>query len=165
VVPCILAFGIVGSALAHQAERLSVETLARSAAVVAEGRVMKVSSAWNAAGTQIHTTVTLGVSRYYKGDAGRPTLEITYLGGTVGDITFAVLGQPTFAVGEETFVFLAPGFAAGEFPLVGGELGKFSVSTDPATRTASLVTAGQALRKSAVVDTIERLLAPLQLRP
>jgi len=144
---------------AHQPSPLDIGTLTRRAAVVLEARVADVQSSWNASGTQILTRVRMDVLEYHKGDLGQRSLEITQLGGTVGDITFVVLGQPSFAVDEQTFLFLAPNYGLGQFPLVEGEQGKFTVTADPVTQTEVLRGVAATVSKTSAVSTVRGIVA------
>jgi len=116
-------------ARAHQDVAVSIEDLARGAGVVVEGRVESAASSWNATHTQIVTAVSVRVSQYVKG-SGPETIRMQLLGGTVGEITMAVLGQAEFTPAEDVFLFLSPTWESGQFPVVQGEHGKFSVRID-----------------------------------
>lgn len=118
---------------AHPGHSYSIDALTRYADTVIEGEVENVSAAWNADHTQITTHVRVRVDETLKGGARSAAVEFAYLGGTVGDITLAVLGQASFQAHERVLVFLQPDWRAGEYPVVGGEHGKFSVMTDSAT--------------------------------
>src|SRR5262249_33343562 len=98
--------GVAPMASAHAPEGLALNDLARSAGVIVEGRVRSVQSAWNDAHTQIFTTIKLQVASYYKGGDGGSELAIRMLGGTVGDVTLAVLEQPKFTPDENVVLFL-----------------------------------------------------------
>jgi len=143
----------------HQGAALDTDTLIRRAAVIVEGYVVGVTGVWDATHTQIHTDVRLSVRAAHKGDLPSGSLTIRQLGGTVGDITLAIGGETTFAVGENVFLFLAPGFEQGDFPLVGGEQGKFVVFTNPPSSAELLRNTILTLDKQATLDSIERIMA------
>lgn len=149
-------------ARAHHIEGLSIDTLTRRAGVIAEGKVTAVRSAWNANQTQIHTTLTLEVERYHKGDLNKNTLDIRYLGGVVGNVTMAVIGQPSFAVNEDVFIFLKPNHAVRDVPFVGAHEGKFTVTTDPVTQIEGLRNEHMEVTKASSVETIERIMQPVR---
>jgi len=146
---------------AHHPEGLTLDQLTRRASVVVEGQVTAVNSAWNAAATQIHTTVTLRVGSYYKGDLRRNVLQIRMLGGTVGNMTMAVLGQPTFALNEQVTLFLKPNFEERDVPFVGASEGKFRVARDPVTGQDFLANGHLRVSKVNAVETIERIMRPV----
>ena len=116
-------------AFAHRDQPIPIPDLARLSGLALEGRVESVASHWNATRTQIVTDVAVRVSEYVKGD-GPQTLKLRMLGGTVGEITMAVLGQAEFKPDEDVFLFLSPTWESGDFPVVQGEHGKFSVRID-----------------------------------
>jgi hypothetical protein len=155
--------GIAPAADAHAPENIPLNDLARSAGVIVEGHVRSVQSAWNDAHTQIYTTVTLQVASYYKGGDGGSQLAIRMLGGTVGDVTLAVLEQPRFTPEEDVVVFLSPQYAQGVFPVVAGDEGKFTETLDPLTRRLQLVSSGLVVPKSEMTDKVARMNAGLPI--
>ncbi len=122
----------VAPVAAYSLSDYTIDQLTRRAAVVLEGEVTGVRSAWSQDGTRIYTSVTVLVAQYHKGDLRRPTLELRLLGGAVGDITMAVIGQPGFETGERVFLFLRPNFETREIPFVGGEEGKLRIASSAA---------------------------------
>jgi hypothetical protein len=71
------------------------------------------------------TTSTVEVQETLKGRATR-TLELTTIGGTIGDLTLVAAGMPTLQTGEETVLFVEE---VGTFKtIVGLSQGKFSVT-------------------------------------
>jgi hypothetical protein len=113
--------------------------LARSASVIVEGNITAKRSAWDADHHKIYTTVSLQVTQVHKGTAAAGPMQIRFLGGTVDDITLAIVEQPGFALGERVFLYLLPNYGVRDFPTVGQALGKFSVEVDPATGREVLV--------------------------
>jgi hypothetical protein len=85
----------------------SFQELVGSATVVVRGVVTDVHAVTveTAQGTAIRTLVTFQVERVLKGTAG-DTLTLTFLGGKVGKRTLAILGMPTFKVGDREIVFV-----------------------------------------------------------
>jgi hypothetical protein len=151
-----------GLARGHPGHVVPLDDLIRNAGAIVEGRVQSVESAWNAEATQIHTTVTLEVRRSHKGPPEPDRLQIRMLGGTVGDVTLAVIGQPSFDAGESVFLFLSPLWERGTYPLVGGEHGKFTVATDPRTRREVLIRGEMEILKSDALGRVRRLTAALE---
>lgn len=158
---CVLLVAGTQMVRAHHVEGLSVDTLTRRAAVIVEGKITRVASAWNANQTQIQTTVTLKVEKYHKGDLKQNTIDITFLGGVVGNITMAVIGQPSFAMNEDVFLFLRPNHAVRDIPFVGAHEGKFTVTTDPVTQVKRLRNVHMTVTKASTIETIERIMQPV----
>ncbi|MBK8098549.1 MAG: hypothetical protein IPK26_15675 [Planctomycetes bacterium] len=134
--------GLLLSTLA-MAQAPDLDTLIRRSGVILEGTVGAVRSEWNATRTQIHTHVSLRLVNVLKGELPQPTLELRLLGGTVGNITMAVIGQPTFGPGENVLLFLRPDYVQGEFPVVALEHGKLAApaGSDTYENTARRLTA------------------------
>lgn len=105
-----------------------LDALIRRSGMIVEGSVVAVRSEWDASRTQIHTHVSLRVLALHKGELTQPKLDLRLLGGTVGNITMAVIGQPTFTPGESVLLFLRPDYAQGEFPIVALEHGKLAAA-------------------------------------
>jgi hypothetical protein len=124
---CIIA---ARSARAATIQPQAIDRLTRCAGVVVEGRVTAVHGDWNSAHTQIYTTVTLDVTDTYKGDLPSGPMQFRYLGGTVGDMTMELVGEPSFAPEEHVFLFLHPQYNEVILPVVGFNEGKFRVDVD-----------------------------------
>ena len=149
---CITA----GVAEAHQQHgQTTIADLTRNAALVVEGEVDAVSSKWNAARTQIHTTVRIFVTQYHKGGDGREVLEFRFLGGTVFDETLAIIGQPGFEVGENVLVFLNPQWEYADTPIVEMEHGKLTLRDTTPGRELLVSGAGESYEKSVVIERIQ----------
>lgn len=82
------------------------ELVTESTSVI-HGRVTAVRSAYvdSPRGPVIKTFVTVAVSRTLKGSAA-DTVELQFLGGTVGDTTLDVEGMPKFKAGQEAIFFV-----------------------------------------------------------
>ena len=159
---CLIAM-ILAAAPVHGDQRdvASIDTLTRCAAVIFEGQVLEVRSEWNPEQTQIHTLVGLQVNECYKGALSTNRLDLRFLGGTVGEMTMAVLGQPVFSPGEKVFLFLAPNHETRDFPVVAGEQGKLVIEEDPVSDTEVLSSPWMRIAKSSVVQTIDEVMRPV----
>jgi hypothetical protein len=146
----------VPAAFAHPGHNVPVDELTRDAGMILEGRVASVESAWNVQRTQIYTTVTVQVGRYYKG-AGPTQLTFRLLGGIVGDQTLAILGQAAFGRGENVFLFMDPRWQDGVYPVVAGEHGKFTVMLDRARGREYLFNRDADVTKIDALGLIQRL--------
>ena len=111
---------------------LTDDELVERAGLVVVGQVLRVTSEWNAARTQIFSYVDLRVDQALKGALSQRTLRLRVLGGTVGDVGMFVPETPQFAPNEELVLFLERNPQT-LFPVVGLEQGKLSVRTVPAT--------------------------------
>jgi hypothetical protein len=139
---------------------ISIDQLTRGASVIFEGEVTDVRGEWNADRTRITTTVSIRVDQYHKGNLGRDVVEIRLAGGSVDDITMAVIGQPSFERDERVFLFLKPNFERRDTPVAGDSAGKLRVATD-ANGADILLGPTQTFEKSDVVREIRSVLRPI----
>jgi hypothetical protein len=162
VVTVLLAASLFGidTASATRLAEVSIDQLTRNASVILEGDVTAVRSEWNADRTRITTAVSIRVGQYHKGNLGRDVIEIRLAGGTVDDITMAVIGQPSFERDERVFLFLKPNFEQRDVPVVGTAAGKMRMTTD-ASGADILLTPTQTFEKNDVVREIRSVLRPI----
>jgi len=124
----IAAVLILAGAAAFRAttvERVTIEDLAKKARSIVQGKVRGARTYWSANGKVILTTYTIDVEEAIKGQPGR-TVELTTLGGQIGDVTLYVAGMPAFHSGERAIVFVEQ---SGSYSVVSGlSQGKFTIS-------------------------------------
>jgi len=113
------------SAYATTVQRLGLEDLAKKAHTIVVGRVTNSRTYWSANGKLILTNFTLKVDETVKGQAAR-NVEITTIGGRIGDVELRVSGMPSFQNGENAVVFLEQ--SAGYQTVLGLGQGKFTVT-------------------------------------
>ncbi len=108
-------------------KRLDLDGLVAIADTIVVGEVRRSETYWSVDGRLILTRHTIQVGETLKGFPSG-TVEVTTVGGTIGDRTLYVAGMPAFADGERTIVFLE---AEGSYrTVVGLGQGKFSVADD-----------------------------------
>ena len=105
-------------------QRLDLAGLVGTAHAIVVGTVLESATCWSPDGRLILTRHTLQVSETLKGTAGG-MLDVTTIGGTIGDQTLYVSGMPVFTTGEEAVVFLE--LSGRHSTVVGMGQGKFSV--------------------------------------
>lgn len=162
VLLALVGFSLVrfDAAFAARYADVSVDQLTRNAAVIFEGEVASVRSEWNADRTRIYTTVTIRVGQFHKGNLARDVVDVRFAGGTVGEITMAIVGQPSFVADERVFLFLKPNFEQRDTPIVGDEIGKLRVTTD-ANGADILLGPTATFEKDDVVREIRSVLRPI----
>lgn len=74
--------------------------------VIVRGRVTSVRVARDDRVRAPYTYVALNVAEVLKGDAPDRRIVLKQLGGRIGSTALQIAGQPTFAVGDDVFVFL-----------------------------------------------------------
>jgi hypothetical protein len=118
-------FFVAVSAYATTVQRLGLEDLAKKAHTIVVGRVTNSRTYWSANGKLILTNYTFQVDESIKGQAAR-NVEITTIGGRIGDVELRVSGMPSFQAGENAVVFLEQ--SAGYQTVLGLGQGKFTVT-------------------------------------
>jgi hypothetical protein len=108
------------------------ELIAR-AQIIFQGEVVDRRSEWETTpqGRSIITRVTFRVANVLKGQAAS-SVELTFLGGTVGDMTLTVSEMPRFLVGDRDVLFVSPELRAVS-PLVGFAYGRYRIVRNAAT--------------------------------
>lgn len=155
----LLSLGLLalaaGALQATSVVRLNDEQLVGLSMLIVEGRVAEMRSEWNPNHTQIHTVVTLDVSRTFKGSANSQKLIVFMLGGRVGDIVQTLVDAPTFVVDEDVILFFEKD-PSNPIAITGFNQGKMTVLTDAGGRR---VVAERGIPHDEFVDSIERLVA------
>lgn len=110
-------------------ERLNLDGLVKKAHKIVVGKVRNSRTYWSGNGKLILTNYTIDVQETMKGQASS-TLELTTIGGKIGDLTLHVAGMPTFAKDENAVVFVEDtgaystvvGLGQGKFTVTNGEV-------------------------------------------
>ena len=105
-------------------QRLGLEDLARKAHHIVAGKVRNSKTFWSGNGKLILTSYTIEVDDSIKGQRPR-TLELTTIGGKIGDLELHVAGMPSFSKGEDIVVFTET--SGGYEVVLGLTQGKFTV--------------------------------------
>jgi len=105
ILSILLVLGSVLSIHATTVKRMDLAGLVSAAQEIVVGKVRNSETYWNQNGRLILTRHTIEVAETLKGVNGG-TVEITTIGGTIGDLTLYVAGMPVFELGEETVVFV-----------------------------------------------------------
>ena len=125
----MLVFSLSNPAQATTVERLNLDGLVKKANRIVIGKVRSSRTYWSTNGKLILTNYTIDVQETIKGQAAR-TVELTTIGGTIGDLTLHVAGMPVFAKEENAVVFVentgsystVVGLGQGKFTVVNGEV-------------------------------------------
>jgi hypothetical protein len=138
-------FGSSVSSFGTTVERLTLEALANRAGRIVEGTVRGSRSYWSSNRKLILTTTTIEVDDAIKGRSTR-SIEITTVGGQVGDAVLYVAGMAKFRPGESTIVFVEE--SGVYLTVLGLAQGKFSVSNGQVSNSTADLTSpdGRSLR-------------------
>jgi hypothetical protein len=121
----VFVFLMAGLSQATTIEKLDLDGLVKKADKIVVGKVRGSRTYWSANGKLILTNYTIDVEETMKGEVA-PTVELTTIGGKIGDITLYVSGMPTFAQDESTVLFVEN---SGPFSTVAGlGQGKFTIA-------------------------------------
>jgi hypothetical protein len=130
----MLTFLIAMPSFATTVERLTLDDMVKKAQSIVHGKVRGARTHWSANGKLILTTYTIDVSENIKGQ-GSKTVELTTIGGRIGDTTLYVSGMPSFQTGEDAVVFVEK--SAGFSTVVGLSQGKFAVANGEVSNNVS----------------------------
>lgn len=132
---------------------VTFEQLVADANIIVRAEVIGVRSEWrdSTANSPIVTRVTIRIEQVLKGQAAS-TLELTFLGGTIGDTSLTVSDMPQFTVGERDVLFVDQS-GRSMSPLVGVFAGRWAIHVDAFTGREFITRPnGQALTSLADVD-------------
>lgn len=97
---------VVMPAHALSIAKATLEELTRESQHIVVGRIVAIDYQWQNVDHQvIETVLTVAVENPVKG-VSSPTIQVTQLGGTIGDLTMEIPGTPQFDVGDEVLLFL-----------------------------------------------------------
>jgi hypothetical protein len=118
-------------------ERLTLDDLAKRSQNIVQGIVRGSRTYWSPDGKLILTNTTIEVTESIKGQAAR-TVEVTTVGGQIGDTVLHVGGMPAFIPGENTIVFVEN--SRGYLTVLGMSQGKFTVANGEVANSLSELT-------------------------
>ena len=130
----ILVLMIIHGTAFAQEEALKIEKLAQDSELILTGKVIHKESSWNASKTRIYTRTTLQVEERLKGTDNQKSVEITTLGGEVGDVGEIYSHMPRFDENEEVLVFLKKDEDNKSYHVMHGKDGKIRLLSDIKTR-------------------------------
>ncbi len=134
-IPQLVLFGALVLAFSRTVEATTAVMLTDTELIVNSrfivyGKVISVTSDWDSSSSMVWTYVEVHADRVLKGDLHERTIVLKQLGGTVGEKSVRVIGQPGFAAGERVLLYLNTG-ADGSMHSAHNFMGKFSVIDDP----------------------------------
>lgn len=106
--------------------QVTFDQMVTSSEFVFQGRVINTQARFDGVDT-IHTYVTMEVQDVLKGTYANRTIELRYLGGTVGDLTLEVADSIPPVMGETGIYFLESLARPQVHPLYGWDQGHFLV--------------------------------------
>src|SRR5436190_17693408 len=137
VLSSALLVGLSTIARATTVERMTLEDLTRRSQNIVQGVVRSSRPYWSPDRKLILTNTTIDVTESIKGQAAR-TVEVTTVGGQIGDTVLHVAGMPAFIPGESTIVFVSK--SGSYLTVLGLGQGKFTVSNGEVANSLSELT-------------------------
>ena len=125
---------ITSLAQATTVERMDLDDLVSKSDKIVVGKISNSRTYWGGNGKIILTTYTVEVEESIKGQALR-TVELTTIGGKIGNLELRVSGMPAFEKGENAVLFIEN---SGSYStVVGLSQGKFSVTKGEVSNNVS----------------------------
>ncbi len=131
---------IPGLLLASSIKRADMGEITRDAQLVFEGRVIGTRVEQAPGERSIHTWVRFEVLDVVKGSYDKPVIELSFLGGTRGDLTVRVSDMQMPRMGEHGIYFVEDTQRRLVNPLVGWSQGHFLVNYDSKLQRQTITT-------------------------
>jgi hypothetical protein len=125
-----LALWCAAQAGATAIQQMSLSGVAGGSQLIFEGRVIGAQVRPGADGRRIYTYVTFQIMDVVKGQAPEATVELRFLGGTLGDSTLAVSDMHVPQLGEHGIYFVESLYRPQANPLYGWDQGYYIVQAD-----------------------------------
>jgi hypothetical protein len=117
--------------MASTVRQVTVQEMVSASSFVFEGYVAGVEPRMAPDGSSISTLVTFRISEVLKGSYPDSSIRLSYLGGTVGNLTLVVADVHAPRLGEHGIYFVESLTRAQIHPLYGWDQGHFVVQADP----------------------------------
>ncbi|MDO9318155.1 MAG: hypothetical protein Q7V56_08145 [Gammaproteobacteria bacterium] len=129
-VAMLLMLAVNSNAVASTLLQMNFGDVAEGAELIFEGRVLAVEPRQQP-GEMIKTWVTFAVIDVVKGDFAEDEIELSFLGGRLGDRQLEVTDMAIPEVGETGFYFVEALLEAQVNPLLGWDQGRYLIETQP----------------------------------
>lgn len=114
---------------ASSVRQITIDEMLQQCQFVFEGTVLTLEAEENSQ-KRIHTYVTFEIQDIIKGEYSSDTITLSFLGGTVGDVTMGVSDMKVPQVGEHGIYFVESLERSQVHPLYGWSQGHFLVQSD-----------------------------------
>ena len=129
-------------AMASSVKRVDISEVTTNAQLVFEGRVIGKRVEHRPGSRAVHTWVKFEILDLIKGQYDQPVIELSFLGGTVGDLSVTVSDMRIPAMGEHGIYFVENHRKSLVNPLYGWDQGHFLVAFDKALGRQAVTTSG-----------------------
>lgn len=125
---------------ASSIKSVSVSEVANSSALIFEGRVTASRVVQQPGSRAIHTLITFEVLDVLKGDYAEPNIELSFLGGSKGEITMHVTELNRPGVGDRGIYFVENPNRSQVNPFYGWDQGHYKLKYQPDLGQMAVVT-------------------------
>lgn len=126
-----LVFAVyAGTAASTSFRAVDIEEVSKNAELIFEGRVTAVESRAAPSSKLIHTFVTFAIDDVIKGNYSKPTIVLSFLGGSAGGRTLIVDDVQPPEIGEKGIYFVESLTRTQVDPFYGGPQGHFVIRHD-----------------------------------
>ncbi len=133
---CLMASPLYASSI----KSVSVSEVANSSALIFEGRVTASRVVQQPGSRAIHTLITFEVLDVLKGDYAEPNIELSFLGGSKGEITMHVTDLNRPGVGDRGIYFVENPSRSQVNPFYGWDQGHYKLKYQPDLGQMAVVT-------------------------
>lgn len=130
-------------AMGSAVQQMSLSEVAGASELVFEGRVVGADVRPGPDGRRIYTYVTFQILDPIKGEASGETVQLRFLGGTLGDLSLEVTDMHVPQVGDHGIYFVESLQRPQANPLYGWDQGQYIVRPDPTDGQEKVYTRGQ----------------------
>jgi hypothetical protein len=141
-------------------QQMGLSEVAGASELVFEGRVIAAEVRPGPDGRRIYTYVTLQVLDAIKGQAPGETVQLRFLGGTLGDLTLAVSDMHVPEIGEHGIYCVESLQRPQANPLYGWDQGHYIIRPDIADGQEKVYTRGQQAVTGFVAEASQRAASP-----
>ena len=127
---------------ASSIKSISVSEVANNSALIFEGRVTASRVVQQPGSRAIHTLITFEVLDVLKGEYADPGIELSFLGGSMGEVTMHVTDLNRPKVGERGIYFVENPTRSQVNPFYGWDQGHYKLKYQPDLGQMSVVTQG-----------------------
>lgn len=136
----ILAWLLAMPLHASSVKSVSVSEVANNSALIFEGRVSASRVVQQPGSKAIHTLIRFEVLDVLKGEYAEPSIELSFLGGSMGDVTMRVTDLNRPRVGDRGIYFVENPARSQVNPFYGWDQGHYKLKYQPDLGQMSVVT-------------------------
>ena len=119
------------TAFSSTVRQVTITEMVNASELIFEGQVISEVSRWTPDNTQIRTYVSFQVVEVIKGDHPGGTIELSFQGGTVGDLTLSVSDMHLPQPGEQGIYVVDSLTRRQVHPFYGWDQGRFLLTSGP----------------------------------